>query len=95
MMGEEKCNACGHRSLITSTICIGCLERSDREMRELKEELISTRLQLRLNRRMVKHIFAEYQRLQKIKYINKGRRIEELEQMVDELKDTVWELRNS
>jgi len=41
-------------------------------MRELKEELISTRLQLRLNRRMVKHIFAEYQQLQKLQGDDEG-----------------------
>lgn len=71
-MSEKKCDACGHRSLITSTVCIGCLERSDREMRELKDELICLRLHIKLSRSLLRHVFAEYQKLQKLQGFNGG-----------------------
>ena len=62
-------------------------------LEEKESELICLRAQLRLTRRVMRHVFAEYQKLQNLQGVDKEKRVAELELQVEELEDSVFELR--
>jgi len=64
-------------------------------LEEKESELICLRAQLKLTKRVMRHVFGEYQKLQNLQGVDKEKRVAELELQVEELEDSVRELRNS
>ncbi len=73
MKTDGICANCGQVTVDGSTLCIDCLPQEREKVRKKDDELICLRLQLKLSRSLLKHVFAEYQKLQKVAGVERGK----------------------
>lgn len=72
MSDTGKCANCGEVTVDGSTLCVDCLPYEREKVRKKDDELICLRLQLKLSRLLMRHVFAEYQKLVKLQGGNGG-----------------------
>lgn len=71
IMGKiQECASCGRVPVAESTLCVDCLAACNIGRKYQEKEIEKLRYQLRLNQKILRHIFREYQELQKLKAVD-------------------------
>jgi len=63
MVDKRGCACCSAEAAEGSTLCADCLAVCDVGRKTVSGEVIKLQLQLKLQRRLLQHVFVEYQRL--------------------------------